>query len=280
NENSRKYLLAQWQDAIEWLEKKTGKEYDDERLIEGLMNEMHCEAMWAKCVDLLKNIPAPASMRDMYSLRLPLVQFRHIKETVDYVNTLYDELKDRVKNKISAQGIERLRLTHENLHPLYRADLLRSPEEYGAIFITGNPLEAFGMWEYTEDGSRVPSRTPEEKGIQIRSREDALNAIIDRMAIRVEDGEFSTRDRYYKRAKEYNTDAVVIHYDRPCQQVMLNALESKLLLQEKGIPVGVYYSSQGDPRDFDEKRILGERGELPTFYESLGLTRQADSASP
>ena len=43
--------------------------------------------------------------------------------------------------------------------------------------------------------------------------------------------------------------------------------------REKGIPVGNYTSSQGDPRDFDERRILGPGGELTTFYESLGLTR-------
>lgn len=72
---------------------------------------------------------------------------------------------------------------------------------------------------------------------------------------------------------DWNIDAVVIHYDRPCQQAMRNTMEARVYLQEQGIPVRVYVSSQGDPRDFDERRILGPGGELPTFYESLGLIK-------
>lgn len=271
-ENARKYLLAQFQDAIEWLEKRTGKKYDDEKLIEGVKNEWETSILFAKCLEQLKAIPAPASMRDMFSLRLPLVTGRHKKRVVDYLQILLDELKDRVKNQISAYGFEKLRLTHENLHALYRISVLLSPEEYGAIFVNGVALD-FGLWEWKEDGSCVPARSPAERGIEIRTREDALKSIIERMDMRQDDALERRGYYWYRRAKDWNIDAVVIHYDRPCQPEMINTLEGRTYLQEHGIPVGVYVSSQGDPRDFDERRILGPGGELPTFYESLGLTK-------
>ncbi len=272
----KKYLLTQLQEIIEWLEKKTGRKYDDEKLVEGVKNEWYCGAMWSKCAELLQNIPAPAGIRTMFSLRLPFVTGKHKKECAEYVNMLYDELKYRVANKISDLGVEKLRLNHENLHPLYRADVLRSPERYGALFVGGQSLCTFGIWDYYPDGTHVAAKTPEQRGIKIKNREDALNALIDMRLGSGEDGiqrEAENRDRIiYKRTQDWHTDAVVIHYDRPCQ-ANPNTLEARVLLQEKGIPVGTYTSSQGDPRDFDERRILGPGGELTTFYESLGLTR-------
>jgi hypothetical protein len=55
---------------------------------------------------------------------------------------------------------------------------------------------------------------------------------------------------------------------------MLHTPENKLYLEEKGIPVGTFSSPQGDPREFDERRVYRD---LNTFYEGLGLTR-LDSA--
>ncbi len=275
-ENTRKYVLIQMQETIEWMEKKTGRKFDDEKLVEGIKNEWYCGVMWARCCEVLKNIPAPASQRTMYSLRLPFVTGKHRKECADYVDTLYDELKYRAAKKITDHKYEKVRLSHENLHPLYRADVLRSPEAYGAAFVTGTSMDTFGVWKYFLDGSHVAAKTPEERGIEIRTREDALNALAELHLGHREGGESvePMRDRiFYKRTQDWHCDAAIIHYDRPCQVNMLNSLEAKLLLQENGVPVGTYSASQGDPRDFDERRIIGPGGELPTFYESLGLTK-------
>jgi benzoyl-CoA reductase subunit B len=274
-ENARKYLVDQFLDAIEWLENKTGKKFDDEKMIEGVRNEWHSGVMWARCCELLKTIPAPASMREMYSLRLPLVTAKHRKEVADYMDMLYAELKDRVTSGISATGIEKLRLTHENLHPLYHARVLRSPEEYGALFITGHTMDSgFGKWDYHDDGSETASKTPEERGLPLKTREDALNALAEYEFGRTD--EAMLPEQYYMRAKNWGAAAVVMHYDRPCQVSMTSALSAKNCLLEKGIPVGTYSASQGDPRDFDEPRVLGDGGDLPTFYETLGLTRLKD----
>ncbi len=274
NANISKYLTNQIYDAIEWLEKTTGKEYDDEGFIDGVKNEWHAMVTWAKCVDLLKNVPTPASQRTMFSLRLPLVTFKHRKEASDYIDLLYAELQERVKDKVSDHKYEKVRLTHENLHPLYRADVLRSPELYGAVFVIGASLETYGAWDILEDGSRRVTQSLEERGMEVKNREDAVKALVLlNMGYRAQEDGANKSESRYRRATDWNCGGVVIHNDFPCQPAMFNSHESRLYLQEKGIPVGIYTASQGDPRDFDERRILGPGGELPTFYESLGLTR-------
>ena len=273
DENGRQYFLSQMQEAIEWLEKKTGREYDDEKLIEGVKNQIRSGAIMTKCFDLLRNIPTPASVRDMYSLRIPVTNDARHQETVDYANSLYDELKYRVANKISSRGVEKVRLTYENVFPFHRADVLRSPEFYGALFVYGRNCEAnsiCSIWEYAEDGTRVPAKTLEERGIELRSREDALKAIIDYQALRADNADMPSH--CYQRTMDYRCGAVVIQYDRTCQLQMIHTPAAKLYLEEKGVPVGTYSCPQGDPREFDERRVYRD---LNTFYESLGLTRAA-----
>ncbi len=271
--NGRRYFLAQLQEAIEWIEQKTGRKYDDEKLVEGTINFITSGVLLAKCFDLLKNIPAPASLRDMFSLRIPVTNEGHRKEVVDYASMLYDELKYRAEKKISARGIEKVRLDYENVFPFHRGDILRSPEWYGGLFINGAFAEGPSFWEKAADGSQVPARTLEEKGIVIKTREDALNAFADYMPPLFSDDDHT---EFYRRARDWHSSAVVIQYDRTCQQAMLHTPGNKLYLEEKGVPVGTYSCPQGDPREFDERRVYRD---LNTFYESLGLTRM-ESGTP
>ncbi len=274
-ENAKKYWLSQAQESIEWAEKKLGRKYNDEMAIEGLKTEWHSRLTWGKCLELLQNIPTPMGSRAGMSLRLPLVTNSTDQDVARYFDMLYDELKDRVAKKITDHKYEKMRLNHEGIHPLYRADTLRSPEAYGAIFISGIMLEEFGLFGRDENRHFYVPENPLEHGVVLKTREDILNTEWDMMCLRI-NGREEAENRpltWYQRAIDWNVSAVVAHNDRPCQVNMCNHLEASAYLRERGIPVGKYTSAQGDPRDFDERRILGPGGELPTFYESLGLTR-------
>ncbi|MFC1532827.1 2-hydroxyacyl-CoA dehydratase [Thermodesulfobacteriota bacterium] len=274
DENARKYWLAQMLDFIEWMEEKTGRKFDDEAAIEGLKAEWHSKLTWAKCLELMQNIPSPVSMRTAISLRIPLTTNSSDPEVADYFDILYDELKHRVDNHISDHKYEKIRLTHENQHPLYRADILRSPEKYGAVFVAGVMAEAATIAARDENYHYFIPENPFDKGLELKSRENILDNLWQMRTVSTRSGGPGTLPEVtYHRVMEWNASAVVVHNDRPCQAMMCTSLDRDSYLREKGIPVGNYNSSQGDPRDFDERRILGPNGELPTFYESLGLTR-------
>ncbi len=277
-ENAKKYWFGQMMDAIEWVAKVIGRKYDPEAAGEALKTEWHSRIMWAKCMQLMQNVPTPMSLRTAFSLRLPLVTNTADPDVARYTDVLYDELKHRVANKITDHKYEKIRLNHENLHPLYRADVLRSPEAYGAVFVNSRLLEDFAVFSRDDNCHYYIPENPFDKGLEIKTVEDVLNNVWLMRTINNGHEVAENRPEYtYSRAKEWQCGAIVVHNDRPCQRTMLNSHERDLYIRERGIPVGKYTSSQGDPRDFDERRILGPGGELPIFYESLGLTRLENS---
>ena len=66
------YVVSQMHEGIEWLEKVTGRTYDDERLIEAVYNHCEVSSLWAEVCTLNKAIPAPLDEKSMLSLSLSL----------------------------------------------------------------------------------------------------------------------------------------------------------------------------------------------------------------
>jgi len=280
DENAKKYWMAQMYDSIEWAEKKLGRKYDDEAAIEGLKVEWRSRIGWAKCLEVMQNIPSPMNCRTGMSMRLPLVTNTADPEVARYFDMLYDELKYRAAKKITDHKYEKLRLHHYGIHPLYRADVLRSPELYGAVFLSGALLEDFAFIERDENRHFIVPENPFEHGLVLKTREDILENVwqmgIINNAPAVPE---NLPEVNYMRAMDWKAGAVVVHNAHPCQDHLCNSSARESYLRERGIPVGNYTASEADPREFDERRILGPGGELPTFFESLGLTR-LESAEP
>ncbi|NIN70214.1 MAG: benzoyl-CoA reductase, bzd-type, subunit O, partial [Anaerolineae bacterium] len=57
NENKLDYVVGQMHDGIEWMEKTTGRKYDDERLIEAVYDTCRSTSTWAEICALNKAIP-------------------------------------------------------------------------------------------------------------------------------------------------------------------------------------------------------------------------------
>ncbi|MFC1533873.1 2-hydroxyacyl-CoA dehydratase [Thermodesulfobacteriota bacterium] len=275
-DSAREYLYSQLADAIEWIEKFTGKTFDDEKFIESAVNNMHSRAMWAKTADLMKTVPAPMTFREAMSLRLPLVAYSYNSRTRDYTDALYNEINGRVQDGISGTPYEKKRLMHEGLHPLYRPDILRWPEEYGAAFVWGPFFMAFGAWRHTEDDRTIPAKTPEEQGLEINSREDALRALVE-FDLPLEGGmqDFSEKRMVLhtmRMIEDWHIDGVMSHLARRCPALTGGILGRKSDFIEAGIPVGTYEASESDPKEFNEPQI---REDFVAFLESLGLTKLA-----
>jgi benzoyl-CoA reductase subunit B len=266
----REYILAQLQDGIEFMEKAAGREYDDEKLIEATKTEWRIMQHWAKIQDLVRSVPAPLDLRHLWSLRMPLLSMRHKKEVLEYLKALYDEVQDRVRNQISARGIERMRFLHEGFPPYYFISILKQPMDYGTIYVTCANNLAHGLWERRPDGHWVVDETPVP---ELRTREDALRAQIY-MYCGVNHG--STwfpglrPEEAVKRAQDWHCEAAVIALDRGCHGYGLSMLETKQTLQQAGISVGTYEHSQTDPREFSASQAIDQ---LEAFMENLGLSK-------
>jgi len=270
-----RYLVDQMHDGIEWLERITGREFRDEKLIEAVLNESRTATLWAEICTLNKNIPAPLDEKTMYTFQALHTFIRERRSLVDFYKELKEEVEERIARGIAAVPVERCRLVTTNQPPWGLLKLFRYVEQYGAVSI--GSLYTYGLtvpWDVAEDGTLTPLKSPEDRGIRIRNREEALQVLAElNMKIPTfylfHDLELNDRMNV-KFVKDWHVDGVLMHLNHGCEAGCLGVLETRRELLEAGIPVMPYEGSVADERELDEVRILNR---VDIFLESLGLKK-------
>ena len=272
-EHKVRYVVDQMHDGIEWLQQVTGRKYDDERLIEAVHDECRSASLWAEICTLNKGIPTPLDEKTMFSLQVLSTIKRHAREVGDFYQMLKDEVEDRVAEGVAAVPLEKRRLFSSGQPPWAMLRLFRYLEEYGAVSV--GSLYTFGLavpWDVTEDWSIVPTRTPQQQGISIRNREEALQVLAElNMKIptyyHFHDFDMATR-LTLKVVEDWHIDGVMIHLNRGCEAGGLGLMDARRALLQAGIPVMTFEGSVADERDLDETRTWNR---VDSFMESLGL---------
>jgi benzoyl-CoA reductase subunit B len=270
------YLTYQIMDAIPWMEKVTGRKFNDETMIQAIRNECETSYLWGQITSFQKAIPCPMSEKTAYTFHA-LTSLRPMDpRTVELMKELRDEIQDRVERGIADVPNERYRILHDSNPPWSFLQIFRYLERaYGVISIGG--LYTFGLhgaWVIDEKGDLVPYKTPDDLGMPMNTREDAIRAYID------------TKQRLFqyfygtnvesknviivKMAKQWNADAVFIHLNRGCEELALGQMENRLALIEEGIPVMTYEGNMADPREFD---LIRTREKIDSFLEGQGLKK-------
>ncbi|MBF8265287.1 MAG: bcrB bzdO [Dehalococcoidia bacterium] len=269
------YLATQMNDCIEWMEKITHKEYDDEQLVRAARNEFRTTSLWAEICALNKAVPAPLDQKTIYTLYFPTVVSRYQDETVHFYEELLAEVKDRVANNIAALATERCRLWDDGIPPWYFLRLYRYLESYGAVVLGSiYTYTLHGAWADQTDGSWGRARTPEERGMPMKTREDALRAlslwylekpIYQGMCLPV-----SKNKQLLRIIKEWHIDGTMMHLNRGCEGLVLGQMENRLALLKEHNPVTIYEGNSADKREFDESQVMDR---LDAFMESLGMKK-------
>ncbi|MGA2296410.1 MAG: benzoyl-CoA reductase, bzd-type, subunit O [FCB group bacterium] len=267
------YIVGQMHDGINWLEKVTGRTYNDDKLIEAVYNECRATSLWAEICELNKNVPAPLDEKTMYSLYVLGTLEKHSKSVADFYAELLDEVKYRVENQISATAHEVCRLMSDTQPPWGFLNVFRYLEQYGAVSV--GSLYTFGligMWEDKPDGSWGPRKTPQQKGIKIETRDQALRILADWNLSKPEWQHFYSphlkSDMMIRIAKEWKLDGVLLHYNRGCEGLSLGIAENRLALIDAGYPVMAFEGNMGDEREFDEAKTMSR---IDSFMETLGM---------
>jgi benzoyl-CoA reductase subunit B len=270
------YFVEQIADSIEWMEKVTGREYNDELLIEAVENEIRSETLWPEIMMYQQTIPAPLEEKTMFSLYLFNSLCPHKKEIVDFYERLLDEVKDRVKRGIAAAPIENFRLFTDSQPPWAFLQLWRYLQNKFGVVSVGNPYLFWlqTLWEEGEDGKLMPARNLKQMGVKPKNREEAIRAYAERRVngYRIGLATFVTPHIKSEMMKEYvkdwHVDGVLIHLNRGCEGSALGQMENRLALLEANIPVLTYEGSVGDFRDFDLARTSAR---IDAWFEGLGI---------
>lgn len=269
------YLATQFHGAIERIEGLSGQKYDDEKLVEGILNRCACEVLWAQIAMLNQTTPAPIDLKTQYTFMAPLVNRKHKAETVAFFRELKAEVEDRVAQGIAAVPGERCRLIHDGIPAWHSLWLFRWAEEFGVVFLGGHyTLTGFGAFEEGPEGKLVPRKSPREMGISLRSREEALRFLAAWFLHEATTGGHMIRPRracQLHLAKEWRVDGSVYHLNRGCAAFSAGALDTKTALEGLGLPVLIYEASSTDPRDWDRATIVDR---FEAFFERLGLKRE------
>jgi benzoyl-CoA reductase subunit B len=266
------YIVQQLSDGIEWLEKTTGRTYNDKLLCDAVWNEIRATSTWAKICTLNQAVPAPLDEKTMYSLYVMGTLMKHRPECVAFYEKLHEEVKERVRRGIAASPYEQFRVITDTQPPWGFLKIFREMEKYGAVSL--GSLYTFGligMWEYKPDGSLVPKPVPPRKP---QTREEALRMIVEWTMYKPEWAHFYVPEVKTQMmasiVKQWKVDAVLLHYNRGCEGLSLHIAENRLGLVKAGIPVFPFEGNMGDERDFD---FSGTLARLTTFFESMGLKK-------
>jgi benzoyl-CoA reductase subunit B len=273
-DNRLDYVVGQLHDGVEWMEKVSGRKYDDERLIKAVNDECRSTSVWAEICTLNKHVPAPLDEKTMYSLYVLGTLSKHSQEVADFYEELLDEVKDRIARGIAAVPVERCRVITDTQPPWAFLKVFRYLEKFGCVSVGSlYTFALIGMFEEKEDGTWGPRTTPAQKGIEMKDRDQALRVLADWNLSKPEWQHFYSpklkSDMMIQIAKEWKLDGVLLHYNRGCEGLSLGIAENRLALVKAGYPVMSFEGNMGDDREFDEARTMAR---IDAFMETLGMT--------
>lgn len=271
------YVVGQLNESIEFLEKSTGREFNDELFIKAVKNEMRSTSRWADICALNKIKPAPLDEKTMYSLYVLATLSKSSQWCADFYDELYDEVLDRVKRGIAAVPNETVRMMSDTQPPWSFLKIFRYLETFGAVSIGSLYTFALeGIWEVKEDGTWGGRTLPWNKGIEINDRQTALRMYADWNLSKPQwqhfyDPRLKT-EMMLRIVKEWQVDGVMLHLNRGCEGLSMGIMENRMGIAQAGVPIMTYEGNMGDEREFDEVRT---QARVDAFMEQLGLRRQA-----
>ena len=277
NKDRLDYVTNQLLDGIEFLEKTTGRKFDDEKFIKAVKNEMRSTSRWADICALNKVKPAPLDEKTMYSLYVLATLSKSSQWCADFYDELYDEVKDRVARGIAAVPNEKCRMMSDTQPPWGFLKIFRYLESFGAVSIGSLYTFALeGIWEDKPDGSWGGRTLPWEKGIPMNTREEVARLYADWNLSKPQwqhffDPRLKT-EMMLRIVKEWQVDGVMLHLNRGCEGLSMGIMENRGGIAKAGVPIMTFEGNMGDEREFDEVRT---QARVDAFMEQLGLRRQA-----
>ncbi len=253
------YLAEEMGDMVTFLENHSGKKMDWARFSETIARLDRQIELTREINELRKAVPTPFSPQGFMQLLTADYLFAGQPESIEYLETLRDEMADMVREGRGAVPEERFRLMSFFLPPMYLTSFLEKiSREYGAVSVT-EPF--FTFWE---EGKLDPSRPLESvarKSYMIP--EMRMYGPLDDRALN------SIREC----AQQYKIDGAIYYADVGCRHACATIKIFKDLLNEIDIPVMTLDCDVVDPSITSEDDI---RGKLEQFFELLEEGRRSE----
>ncbi|MBI4295680.1 MAG: 2-hydroxyacyl-CoA dehydratase [Chloroflexi bacterium] len=265
-------------DEIEWLEKQTGRKFDEDIFREEVKSHLRLKKYAGEVCCFFQYVPSPIDEKTFDSFYAFGAMVRADLQKMEALwKMLRDELKWRVENHIAAVATERYRWVEDEPPPWAFLKYYRYMEKYGAVCI-GSPYthQAGGPYEFRQDGTYGPKPTPLDLGWPMNTREEIVRAMIG--ADNFGAGHFADLGGKARRlsdmAKVFHADGALLPLHRAGVGCDYGRREAGVALAEAGVMCCYYESPQpGDCTDLDVQRFLDQ---LDNWMESQGLSKLED----
>ncbi len=231
------YLEKELWDLVSFLEEKTKRKLDLERLKEVARYSSQAHDYILKYNDLRRAVPCPLSGRDLIQDRSTFRRMTGTPELVDYVTKRYEAVKDRVAKKQGAISEEKIRLIWAHAMPPDPTLYEWLEETYGAVSII----------EMMSNSAIQPIEDPSD-----------VNSIFRGLALKIIDMPMGRESRgpweYYGDAlieacRAYKADAAIYAGHVACKNAWaISKLLKDRMKDELDLPVLMFEVDIWDPR--------------------------------
>jgi bcr-type benzoyl-CoA reductase subunit B len=258
-----KYCVLQLKELIAFLEEKTKKKFDYDRLKEVMKYSAASSILYKEFLDMAQYKPSPISIFDALIGMAIAVYRRGTPECVDYYQTLVNEIQAKVDQGIGVlpKDQEKYRLYWENLPVWFKfSDHAKMLGSYGGVILTSLYVHA---WSFEFDLNKDPLVTLAENYVNRFSNST------------IEDRADMATDLF----KKYSMNGMIMFMNRSCKAVSFAVPTLKdILTKRTGIPALVFESDMGDQRFYAESQV---RTRIEAYFETLdrlGLAQKTAAA--
>jgi benzoyl-CoA reductase/2-hydroxyglutaryl-CoA dehydratase subunit BcrC/BadD/HgdB len=252
SENEERYLVGELNDMIHFLEEKSGRKMNWDRLA-GIVAQMDRQIeLFREINELRKAVPTPFNPQGFLQLLTIDYLFPGLPEATEYLETLRDELAEKVKAGNGAVSPERFRLMSLFIPPMYLIGFLEKiSQEYGAVSVT-EPF--FTYWGEGELDPAKPLESVAKKSYMIP--EMRMYGPLDERAL----------EGITDCADQYKVDGAIYYADVGCRHTCATIKLFKDILSRQDVPVLTLDCDVVDPTITSEEDV---REKLEQFFELL-----------
>lgn len=227
------YALSVSKDLISFLEEKTSRRLNYDRLQEAVyLSDQACR-LWDEIMSYRSTVPSPFSASEI-GLMFVMVTLQGTKRAVDFLTRVRDEVREKARQQKGVIPKEELRLFWDNIPLWYNLNLFNYFEQFNAVVVAETYSAA---WSQRLD----PERPLESLAYKSLISYPLVSCLC--MERRIE--------MVVKACREYKIDGAVFHNNKSCKPITLGqVLIKEALEKELGVPGIIIDGDHMDDRNF------------------------------
>jgi benzoyl-CoA reductase/2-hydroxyglutaryl-CoA dehydratase subunit BcrC/BadD/HgdB len=266
-EETIRFMTNHLKEFVSFLENLINQKMDWDKLTEVVDQAFKTLALAHEVDRLRRSVPSPMIAQDFWSIMIPHLFMPHDPEAYDFYQKVYNEVKHRVDNKISAIGDEKYRMIFLELPPWHNLGFFdKLAQNYGIAIV----FESLGY--------HAPSPIPEA---ELEGVSDPLERVARltyrKFTEKLETVKKYNTDRrigaYLRIAQEYLADGLLCHPLISCRAATYHLLGTRNVLEQRlKVPGVIIAGDIVDLRVFNEEEALSK---IEAFLETMDHYKEA-----